>query len=84
MQSMKSKSKRKPLRKCEERKVKGWYSEAIKKWNAMEGTMKKRCEDITVRYQAALMEWEEEKKSGQARKKMIMVEKASLGTFTKG
>ena len=44
------------------KEVKGWYSEAIKKWNAMEGARKKRCEEIMVRYQAALMEWEEEKK----------------------
>ena len=49
----------------------------------MEGAMKKRCEEITLRYQAALMEWEEEKKVAKQEKRWSRLKKPIQGPLPK-
>ena len=73
----------KAAEKVQRKEVKGWYSEAIKKWNATEGAMKKRCEEITVIYQAALTEWEEGKKVAKQEKRRSQLKKPIWGPLPK-
>jgi hypothetical protein len=75
--------RKKATEKERRKEVKGRYTEAMKKWNAMEEVRKEECEDIASRYQVALREWEEERDLAKREKRRPQLKKPVRGPLPK-